>query len=50
MSAHDYTPEQALKTILRKVGDRDKILAERIRLAIDAGLDTAWHFLNIMSH
>ncbi|HEX8174052.1 MAG TPA: hypothetical protein VF543_02915 [Pyrinomonadaceae bacterium] len=39
MSDHDYTPEQALETLLRKVGERDPILAERIRIAIDAGKD-----------
>lgn len=39
MSGHDYTPEQALKTLLGKVKERDEILAERIRIAIDAGKD-----------
>lgn len=39
MSDHDYTPEQALPVLLRKVGERDETLAERIRTAIDAGKD-----------
>lgn len=39
MSNHDYTPEQALQTLLRKVRERDETLAERIRIAIDAGKD-----------
>jgi hypothetical protein len=39
MVDHDYTPEQALKTLLRKVRERDEILAERIRISIDAGKD-----------
>ncbi len=39
MSDHDYTPEQAFETLLRKVGERDGTLAERIRIAIDAGKD-----------
>jgi hypothetical protein len=39
MSDHDYTPEKALETLLRKVRERDEILAERTRIAIDAGKD-----------
>ena len=39
MSDHDYTPGKALETLLRKVGARDETLAERIRIAIDAGKD-----------
>lgn len=39
MADHDYTPEEALKTLLRRVRERDETLAERIRIAIDAGKD-----------
>ena len=39
MADHDYTSEEALKTLLRRVRERDKTLAERIRIAIDAGKD-----------
>src|SRR5436853_7385662 len=39
MSVHDYTPELALETLLRKVREKDGTLAERIRSAIDAGKD-----------
>src|SRR5436853_4341160 len=39
MSVHDYTPELALETLLRKVRGKDGTLAERIRSAIDAGKD-----------
>jgi len=39
MPDHDYTPEEALRTLLRKIEERDENLAERIRIAIDAGKD-----------
>ncbi len=39
MSDHDYTAEKALQTLLRKVGERDEALTERIRIAIDTGKD-----------
>lgn len=39
MSNHDYTPQDALDTLLRVVTQRSKELADRINLAIDAGIE-----------
>lgn len=39
MSNHDYTPQEALDTLLRVVAHRSKELADRISLAIDAGTE-----------
>lgn len=39
MSAHDYTPEQALDLLMRKLRHADGHLANEIQEAIDAGKD-----------
>lgn len=39
MSRHDYTPEQALEMLLRKLGERDITLQTAVRAAIDLGKD-----------
>ena len=39
MSPHDYTPEQALNTLMRKLRERDEGLSAVIQAAIDAGKD-----------
>lgn len=39
MSKHDYTPEQALEVLLRKLGERDAMLEGSVRGAIDMGKD-----------
>lgn len=39
MSAHDYTPRQALNTFLDKIRERDAALASEIQDAINAGKD-----------
>ncbi|MCL4552200.1 MAG: hypothetical protein M1305_01395 [Candidatus Marsarchaeota archaeon] len=39
MSTHDYSPQQALDLLMRKLDEREKSLGEQIRAAIDAGKD-----------
>ena len=39
MPENDYTPQEALDLLLNKVSARDIILAEQVRMAIDAGKD-----------
>ena len=39
MSNHNYTPTEALETLLRKLRERDESLAMAVRLAIDSGKD-----------
>jgi len=37
MAIHEYTPQQALDTLMRKLQEQDIILASHVREAIDAG-------------
>jgi len=39
MNGRDYTPEQALNTLMGKLKERDEQLAAQIQAAIDAGKD-----------
>jgi hypothetical protein len=39
VSNHEYTPEQALETLLRKLKERDESLEAIVRAAIDLGKD-----------
>ena len=39
MSRHDYTPEQALDTLMRKLREKNEQLATTVQEAIDAGKD-----------
>jgi hypothetical protein len=39
VSKHEYTPEQALEVLLRKLGERDATLEGDVRAAIDVGKD-----------
>lgn len=41
MSSHEYTPEQALATLMRILRERDPMLAETVQAAIDAGQDVS---------
>lgn len=41
MSKHDYTPEQALEVLLRKLKEREESLEAAVRLAIDLGKDVS---------
>ncbi len=39
MPNHEYTPDEALSVLLRKLTDRDEMLGATIQTAIDAGRD-----------
>ena len=39
MTSHEYSPQDALKLLLRKVKERDTELANALQVAIDAGKD-----------
>lgn len=41
MSAHEYTPEQALEVLMKKLGGQDKELTAHVQIAIDAGKDVS---------
>ncbi len=41
MTAHLYNPQQALETLMRKLGARDEMLAAQVQAAIDAGKDVS---------
>src|SRR5690242_17055824 len=39
MSSHEYSPQQALDVLMRKLQARDETLAAQVQSAIDAGKD-----------
>ena len=41
MPALEYTPQQALEILMKKLGSRDEALAAQIQAAIDAGKDVS---------
>jgi hypothetical protein len=39
MSNHEYTPQAALKLLIRKLAERDPTLAAQVRAVVDQGKD-----------
>src|ERR1035438_4281644 len=39
MSNHDFTPQQALELLMRKLGERDGQLVAQVQASVDAGKD-----------